>query len=466
MSVPQEELLPSPNLELLKETLIEKKALLAAADKEQKKVQQELITVKNARTRIEKQIIEVPEGERNSEKFKKLLDYQRALSHNEIVLSRRENQLAMKKNEAYFEFDEARAIAIAVKPRLWMSPVRGFNKNLQGYNEAMRDNEEHRATIQHVLDATQHGQQLRKSAERKETKLHQAERYYQEIKAKIEEHLRNGVADQSIGGILERLQLLRATLNERGSDYVATKAKALEAFKLAENFKQRLNVEQRNRLQQELISVISKGQSKIPKPGAAKSTGIKAEEVRLRREIDESFGKISEMVKNIQEIKQQRDTIQQHLQNAIQEKNSEATELHQGNLKAAGGRLKAVVAKQMKAIDTMKTKFEGVLKNRHKFSKDFLKFVQEKLIVLKRPIWNPAESSKFYEVFEFEDKVNERISAGKIPRPIRAPSIIAKNHVAVPGEFLKLKFCLNCLQNENLFFSFPSTINTSTNSIK
>jgi hypothetical protein len=300
------------------------------------RVQTQLLQVMRNCTKIEKQISEIPTNERQSQKYNQLQELLLKLKVKENQLAREESQAEYRKYEAYSEFSDARAAATERNARAWLPPAQGFNKRNEEYIEGVREVREDRRTIRHVVEASQAGQELKELAEKKETRLEAAERNLQSIKARIDGHLLNGVTGNTINDIIAQFHQLRSVLDRRAVDYIATKAKALEAFKLAEIFKERLGPEDRNLLQRELKLIFP---SVIPTKALQTRAVLKPEEVRIKREIEENLLEIQKMSNETRK----------------------------------------------KTIDKITFKLEGILKNRQKYSKEFLKFVQEKLAVLKRP---------------------------------------------------------------------------------
>jgi hypothetical protein len=270
------------------------------------------------------------------------------------------------------------------------------HRRVLNFDEVLQKVEKDQRTVDIIHEATLRGYQLKESAIEKQTKLQKAEQDLQEIKQKIDEHVKNGESGEQITNILEGFQKVSAVLDKKATDCAATKAKAMAAFKLAESLRKKVNIGHKLEVPEELKLLYQQSIRKtgIPKLTAVKGTGLKPEEVHIKRDIEQNLGNLEEITKKVQQNQQRREVMNQKCQRVIKNENIDEINAALNGRKLADDRLKLSVGHRKEMIAAMCLKLEEILKKRQRHSKDFLNYVQGKLNGLKQVVGNVQATSE------------------------------------------------------------------------
>lgn len=352
--------------------IVEKNHLLYVAGLHQKTVQIKLMQVMRERAAKERIVRAIPPEMVDSEGARRIRDSLTILRVTEAELIREESEATRQKYEAFGEFE--RAVARRSAAGAWVPPPE-FGQDVQI---------EDRQTMNHVLEATQQGQELAIIAKEKETKLQQAERIYEEIKQRIHGYLQNGAEGDAIKEIIGNFRRLRATLNTRESDYKATKAKALEAFKIAMEFKKRLNPEDQKMVGRELALLIAPPRPRVGAPvpsGAQRNIQV---EIATKKDIDEMFNVFREISHIIRILQQDRTVAQANLQIATRAQNVQGVVQYQEAIRNLDARLISFLRNRRQIVDLWTTNLKAILNHKSGLSESYVKYLQDKIATLEK----------------------------------------------------------------------------------
>jgi hypothetical protein len=155
-----------------------------------------------------------------------------------------------RKVEAFKEFEETKSVLLNLRTE--QSMMNGITVRRTSVDLTEDQN------YQNVLNSTQRGRELQQKATEQESKLQHFERMYQDMVHLVEKFERNDeISEDQLLSWIEMLRKLRESIDRNAAEYIKTKEKVVEAFELAQKFKQKLNTEQKKLIQNELERMLS-----------------------------------------------------------------------------------------------------------------------------------------------------------------------------------------------------------------
>jgi hypothetical protein len=199
---------------------------------------------------VEAKLKEISERERNNAAYNQLLSLRNSCKSRETKAKVKESIALRKKVEAFKEFEETKSALLNLRTEQSIANAVTARKTSMDLTGDLN--------YQNVLNSTQRGRDLQQKATEQESKLQHFEKMYHDMVLLVEKFERD---DQVSGDQLliwiGMLRKLRESIDGNAAEYIKTKEKVVEAFELAQKFKQKLSAEQKKLIQNELERMLS-----------------------------------------------------------------------------------------------------------------------------------------------------------------------------------------------------------------